>query len=755
MVQGAPRARPPEPARAGFGRYAVAVVAAAAGIGLKVALSRWIEPPFLFAFPAVAIAAIVGGLGPGLLATVLSALGTWLWVIHPAGSFGVPDGADLASMVLFLAVGAFVSALADRHRKARDRVAELERETLVRAVEVRARGYVDGAPVAIFVVDGGGRFVDFNPAALDMLCVDAATLLQMSIADITPPAGQERAIAEFHALLETGRLEQEYTLVRRDGRRIEVLLRAVRVAEDRFVAFCQDFTERRQAEERVEANERYLRTTLETALDSFWTIDREGRIVDVNAAACEMLGYSREELLRMRVSDVEALEAPAETAARLDRIRTSGFDRFHTRHRTRDGRLIDVSASVRLIDARGGVMVCFFQDVTTGLRAEAALRESEARFAAAFQGSTVAMAIGAADTGRYVELNPAFEEVTGFTREEALGHTPLELQLYVDPSDRERLLAALRTSDRPPAEEVRYRNRSGRMGTCLVSMRRISLHGEPHLLSSIVDVTDRTRAEEERAALQVKLAAASRMAALGTLVSGVAHEVNNPLAIVTASQGSALEEIRALQEAARRGASPDAVTLERIADELLEMLVDASTGAERIARIVKDLTIFGRPDPRRTRVRVADVVEGALKWLPSSVTARAEMVMEMGPAPDVLASAGQLEQVVVNLVSNAALAIPDGRRGRIVVRVGGGPGGTATVEVEDDGAGIPSELLERIFEPFFTTRGVGKGTGLGLPISHAIVDAHGGSLDVRSTVGAGSTFRVTLPAAAVPVEAHA
>jgi PAS domain S-box-containing protein len=354
-----------------------------------------------------------------------------------------------------------------------------------------------------------------------------------------------------------------------------------------------------------------------------------------------------------------------------------------------------------------------------------------------------------------VELNPAFEELTGFAREEALGQTPLELGIYVEPSDRDRLLAALRTSDRPPAEEVRYRNRSGRIGTCLVSMRRIQLHGAPHLLTSVVDVTDRKRAEEERATLQVKLAAASRLAALGTLVSGVAHEVNNPLAIVTASQGSALEEVRAIQEAARRGASPDAGTLGRIADELLEMLVDASTGAERIARIVKDLTVFGRPDPRRTRVRVADVVEGALKWLPSSVAARAEMVVEIGPAPDVLASAGQLEQVVVNLVTNAALAIPEGRRGRIVVRVGGEPGGAARIEVEDDGSGIPSELLERIFEPFFTTRGVGRGTGLGLPISHAIVDAHGGRLDVRSTVGAGSTFRVTLPPAEVQVETRA
>jgi len=633
MVQEAARVRPPEPGRAGVRHYAIAMAAAAAGITLKVTLARELEAPFILAYPAVAVAAILGGLGPGLLATVLSALGTWLWVIHPVGSFGAPDAADFAAMLLFVALGAFVSVLADRSRKASARVAQLERESVVRAVEVRARAYVDGAPLAIFVVDGRGRYVDFNPAALAMLGVDAATLLQMSIADVIPPEQRDRALAEFGGLVQTGRLEQEYELLRPDGRPIQVLLRAVRVGEDRYVAFCQDFTERR--------------------------------------------------------------------------------------------------------------------------RAEAELRESEGRFAVAFQGSPVAMAIAEASTGKYVEVNPAFLEASGYCREEVLGRNAADLELYCDPADRERVLLAIRSTERPPAEEIRFRSRDGRTGTCLVSIRKFQLHGEPHLLSTVVDVTARKQAEDERAALQARLGMASRMAALGTLVSGVAHEVNNPLAIVTASQGSALEEVRALQEAARRGASPDPGSLERIAEELLEMLVDASTGAERIARIVKDLTVFGRPDPRRTRVRLGDVVEGALKWLPSSVASRADVAVSAQTAPDVLASAGQLEQVIVNLITNAALAIPEGRRGRIAVRTGGGPGSRVRLEVEDDGSGIPPELMERIFEPFFTTRGVGKGTGLGLPICHAIVEAHGGSLEVRSAPGVGSTFRIDLPAAGTLVEQQA
>jgi signal transduction histidine kinase len=142
-----------------------------------------------------------------------------------------------------------------------------------------------------------------------------------------------------------------------------------------------------------------------------------------------------------------------------------------------------------------------------------------------------------------------------------------------------------------------------------------------------------------------------------------------------------------------------------------------------------------------------------MRWMPASVAMVATVNVERQVAPDVMASAGQIEQVVVNLVTNAVKATPAGKHGEVVIRTSTGSHGMARLEVIDHGTGIAPAILGRIFEPFFTTRqvGEGKGTGLGLAICHAIVAAHGGTMTVETEVGKGSTFRIELPAA--PAEA--
>ena len=176
--------------------------------------------------------------------------------------------------------------------------------------------------------------------------------------------------------------------------------------------------------------------------------------------------------------------------------------------------------------------------------------------------------------------------------------------------------------------------------------------------------------------------------------------------------------------------------------------MDAQGGAERIASIVKDLRVFGRPDTTRAPVRLQDVVESAKRKLPALVPARAAIRVEQGEPVVVLASRDQLELAIVNLVTNAALAIPEGNPGVITIRVGAGLNGMPQLEVTDNGSGIDPKVVDRIFDPFFTTRVVGQGMGLGLPICYAIVMAHGGALTVKSEPGKGSTFRVELPALA-------
>jgi signal transduction histidine kinase len=271
--------------------------------------------------------------------------------------------------------------------------------------------------------------------------------------------------------------------------------------------------------------------------------------------------------------------------------------------------------------------------------------------------------------------------------------------------------------------------------------------GRPAAIWGIVrDVT-------ETRALQAKLALASRLAAMGTLVSGVAHEINNPLAAEMADQGIALELVREVRERLRGDLPLDKVADGRALDCVVEALEDAQEGGARIARIVKDLSVFGSPDAKRQRARLMDIVDGAIRWLPATVARSASIQVENVGAPDVVVSAGQIEQVLVNLVTNAARATHEGRRNTVIVRVGPGLPGRARVEVIDHGIGIDPAIRDHIFDPFFTTRpaGPGRGSGLGLAICQAIATAHEGTLTFESEVGKGSAFRVELPAA--PAEA--
>ena len=250
----------------------------------------------------------------------------------------------------------------------------------------------------------------------------------------------------------------------------------------------------------------------------------------------------------------------------------------------------------------------------------------------------------------------------------------------------------------------------------------------------------------ERIALHTRLAVSSRLAALGTLVAGVAHEINNPLAAELSDQELALEAVREVRGRLDGSDPLDRKVEVRRLDEAVEELEEAQKCGRRIERIVKDLKRFGRSDPKRTGVRLIDIVDQAMRWLPVTVARTATVKVENAGAPDVAASPGQLEQVVVNLVTNAAKATPKGKRGLIVIRIGPGEPGMARLDVIDQGTGIEPAMLERIFDPFFTTDAVGKGMGLGLAVSHAIVTSHGGSLTATSVVGEGSRFRVELPA---------
>ncbi|HUE30689.1 MAG TPA: ATP-binding protein [Verrucomicrobiae bacterium] len=238
---------------------------------------------------------------------------------------------------------------------------------------------------------------------------------------------------------------------------------------------------------------------------------------------------------------------------------------------------------------------------------------------------------------------------------------------------------------------------------------------------------------------ETRLVHSEKMASLGRLVAGVAHEINNPVSFISTSVAPLT---RRLQQAAA-GAPPQARGALREAEELAGIM---ARGAARTAAIVKDLRSFSRlGEATRKAVDLHEGLEVTLRLLEPRWRERITVHRDYGALPPVECDPGQLNQVFMNLLTNACDAIAGTGNIWVTTRA---EGGAVSVAIRDDGAGIPPAVLGRIFDPFFTTKDVGRGTGLGLAVSHAVVAAHGGRIDVESAPGAGSTFRVVLPLAA-------
>jgi PAS domain S-box-containing protein len=361
-------------------------------------------------------------------------------------------------------------------------------------------------------------------------------------------------------------------------------------------------------------------------------------------------------------------------------------------------------------------------------RVESALAQSEERFLSVVQGAPDGVAILRGASILY--LNPRAARMLGLASPEAgVGRHITE---FIHPEESQiaaqRIRELLRTGQAPDTPfEYRSRSLDGRDLTVEIKSIRIDFDGGPAVLAFARDVT-------YRKALEGRVAQAERLSALGVLSAGVAHEINNPLAYVLLNLEFIGQAMLGLPESAERAT-------------LLRRVQDAQHGAERVATIVRDLRTFARDDASsRGPVSLEKTLEAAVSMASAEIEKRARVVRRYDVVASVLGNPARLEQVFVNLLTNAVQSLPEGGPEKNVVTLTiFEDEHTVYVGVSDTGSGMSEDVKRQIFDPFFTTKPPGVGTGLGLPICQGIVRAHGGSIDVASTPGQGSTFTVTMP----------
>ncbi|HXX86295.1 MAG TPA: PAS domain S-box protein [Casimicrobiaceae bacterium] len=495
----------------------------------------------------------------------------------------------------------------------------------------------------------------------------------------------------------------------------------------------QDIAERQRAAEALRISEASYRAIFDAAEDAIFVHDIDtGIIVDANPRACAAFGYTREEFRQLSVGSLGSGERPfaqQDALALIARVIAGEQLRTEWHGKSKDGTLRWYEAFIkRAIIGGEDRILSLARDITDRKTAEAALRASEEQYRAMFNASIDGLALWNAE-GDIVDTNPALRQMYGYGASEGAA---LALGTWEGPSYRPEFLRAV-AAGQSLHLDVTERRKDGRALELEVHGIPMQYQGQPHVLTIARDITEKKRSEEELARQRESLYQREKLAALGSLLAGVAHELNNPLSVVVAR----------------------AVLLEEQGDPATRAAaLKIRTASERCARIVRTFLAMARQQqPQRGPVAVNDVVSAALDIAGYAIrTSSIDIELDLSPdLPLILADEDQLHQVLLNLIINAQQALqeqPPPRRLRIVTRFDS-RADALRITVADNGPGIPTQLRARVFDPYFTTKPTGVGTGVGLAVSLGIVEAHGGRLTVTCPGEGGSVFTVTLPVRAV------
>jgi PAS domain S-box-containing protein len=537
--------------------------------------------------------------------------------------------------------------------------------------------------------------------------------------------------------------EQVFTIVVTARNRPEDLQRVLDTGADDYLPKPYDaaalwtrvrIAERRIARQRMHEVDReaLVRTQAEfrRVIDRspLGVVARSGsQIVYANGATARILDTPRGDLIGSSFFDLVATEFREVIERRAQRFDRSGAPPppIETVLVRRDGRRI-VARLIPVTRATyegADVSYTMIEDITARTGAERRLRMTQ------FAVDRAAESILWVDAGgELTYANAAAGDLLGYAPSSLIGRRWQDLDVDTDPTQWSAWVARL-VAIGTLRYDTRMRDRNARLVQVEVSASALQFDGETFVVMSARDL-------RERDLLRENLQRAERLASVGSLAAGVAHEINNPLAYVMANLELLSEGLLS--------AKVDGDTRSRLT-ELVDGCID---GAGRVRRIVGDLRSFARQrEDKKSAVDVHRALDTAIGIADNQVRHRARLVRAYGPHATAYADEGRLTQVFVNLLVNAAQSIPEGRGEdhSITVVTSTHQPGWITVAISDSGVGIQPDVLDRIFEPFFTTKPQGEGTGLGLSVCHGIVTQLGGRIEVSSKVGIGTTFRVVLP----------
>ena len=503
-----------------------------------------------------------------------------------------------------------------------------------------------------------------------------------------------------------------------------------------------DITTRERAEKAQRESEAQYQLLFDSNPLPMWVFDRKSLgFLAVNEAAVRHYGFSRDEFADMTLLDIRPDADIPRLREHMSRPTRGLQDAEVWRHRKKDGSIIHVEITAHSLDFRGReAELVLAHDVTDRRRAEERLRQSEERFSKAFRSSPFGIVIATESKGRMVDANPAFLKMVGYNREDVIGRTAKELNLWTEAHQSDLRRQQLVNQDHAKLFELRFKSQSGEVKLAEFATERIQLHDEACVLAIIHDITEPRRLEQQ-------LRQAQKMEAMGRLAGGIAHDFNNLLSIIIGYCELCQEQL----------------DVDHPVGKHVEQIKKAG---ERAATLTRQLLAFSRQQVLQPRtLNLNAVVHGISKMLLRVIGEHISLIFKPAePLSSVRVDFGQAEQVLLNLTLNARDAMPEG--GKIVIETANveldenysqihevvKPGSYVMLSVSDTGVGMDHATLSRIFEPFFTTKEPTRGTGLGLSTVYGIVKQSGGYIWVYSEPFRGTAVKIYLPSIDQPAE---